>query len=169
MHLTCFIKKSLIYSLLFFIAFHHIKNDGKYHDTLVDRIQTNIKKMGIKSTVVSEFIESPKFHANFYYVNIIIIVMAFISVFSNMTIGKLFCAFYFGLLVFIYYSPLLPESKINSDNLYGLSKDFLLYFAVFLGLIAFSFKESNKEKESEESNKANDNKMKKGKNKMKTA
>ncbi len=43
--------------------------------------------------------------------------------------------------MFIYYSPLLPESKINSDNLYGLSKDFLLYFAVFLGLLAFSFKE----------------------------
>ena len=43
----------------------------------------------------------------------------------------------------IFHSPLLPESQIEADNVYGLTKEFFLYVAIFLGMLAYCFKEKS--------------------------
>ena len=73
------------------------------------------------------------------------IATSILSILLNRSFYKFICAIQFLFLTLIIYNPLLPESIIESNNIYGIRKELILNVALFLGILVNCFTPKQKQ------------------------
>ena len=74
------------------------------------------------------------------------IATSILSILLNRGFYKFIAGIQFLILTLIIYNPLLPESIIESNNIYGVRKELILNGAIFLGILTNCFTPKKKEK-----------------------
>jgi hypothetical protein len=142
------VLRILIFQNILTISIFQLKDSKVSSIKLKERLLDVISKLNIKieNKTYHKFIENQVFFELGYKIFLsIMIATSILSILLNRSFYKFICAIQFLFLTLIIYNPLLPESIIESNNIYGIRKELILNVALFLGILVNCFTPKQKQ------------------------
>ena len=125
----------LIFQNLLTISIFQLKDSKSSSLRLKERLVDVISKLNMK-------IENKTIHK--FLENHVLFELSY-KIYLSIMIATSVLSIQFLILTLIIYNPLLPESIIESNNIYGVRKELILNGAIFLGILTNCFTPKKKE------------------------
>ena len=132
----------LIFQNLLTISIFQLKDSKSSSLRLKERLVDVISKLNMKieNKTIHKFLENHVLFELSYKIYLsIMIATSVLSILLNRGFYKFIAGIQFLILTLIIYNPLLPESIIESNNIYGVRKELILNGAIFLGILTNCF------------------------------
>ena len=132
----------LIFQNLLTISIFQLKDSKSSSLRLKERLVDVISKLNMKieNKTIHKFLENHVLFELSYKIYLsIMIATSVLSILLNRGFYKFIAGIQFLILTLIIYNPLLPESIIESNNIYGVRKELILNGAIFLVILTNCF------------------------------
>lgn len=145
--------RGMVYAVVIFLCIQQLNDFKEYSSRFSESVLENMKKLNADGKMIKkakDIFKSPDFPL-YYSIGLYIgIAFASLSILVGCFLFKLPTSIFFFALTIVNFSPFLPENKTQSDNKYGIRKEFIICTGIFIGMIALCFKCNEEEKKVEE-------------------